>query len=70
MAEVKRRTRPERLSEEELIASYREPWYVRVQRMLSWPFLWIRRRILRLVDPRKKNGERGRGHDDEAMGVL
>ena len=70
LAKLKRRTRPDQMSEEELIASYRRPWYVRVHRVLTWPLLWIRRRILRLVDPRRKNGERGRINDDEAMGVL
>lgn len=70
LMKLKRRTRADQMTEEELAASYRKPWYVRVHRFLVWPLLWLRRRILGRIDPRRKKGERGRVHDDEAMGVI
>lgn len=60
LVKLQRRTRPDQLSEEELAASYRKPWYVRWHRVLTWPFTAVRRAILNRVDPRRRPGERGR----------
>jgi len=70
LLKLKRRTRPDLLTDEERTASYRRPWYVRVHRVVTWPLQWCRRAILNRVDPRRKRGERGRIHDEEMMGVL
>lgn len=60
LVKLQRRTRPDQLSDEQLAASYRKPWYVRVHRFLTWPFTYVRRAILQRVDPRRGPGERGR----------
>ena len=60
LAKLQRRTRPDQMTPEELVASYKRPWYVHVQRWLTLPFTVMRRIVLRLVDPRRKQGERGR----------
>ena len=69
LLKLQRRTRPDQLSPEALAASYRRPWYVRLHRMLTWPFTWCRRKVLDRVDPRRRAGERGRV-DEEMIGVL
>jgi hypothetical protein len=69
LVKLQRRTRPDQLTPEQLAASYRRPWYVRVHRLVTWPFTWCRRRVLDTVDPRRRVGERGRVHDDHPMGV-
>ena len=43
LVKLQRRTRPDQLSEAELAASYRRPWYVRLHRRLTWPFTKVRR---------------------------
>ena len=60
LVKLQRRTRPDQLSDEQLAASYRKPWYVRVHRFLTWPFTYVRRVILHRIDPRRGPGERGR----------
>jgi len=60
LLKLQRRTRPDQLTQDQWSASYRRPWYVRVHRVLSYPFLWVRRRVLRRVDPWHRCGERGR----------
>lgn len=64
LTKLQRRTRPDQLSEEQLAASYRKPWYVRLHRTITGPFTWVRRRILDRVDPRRGRGERGRISDE------
>jgi hypothetical protein len=70
LVKLQRRTRPDQLTAEDLAASYRRPWYVRVHRIVTNPFTWTRRRILDRVDPRRKTGERGRVIDEDPMGVT
>ena len=60
LVKLHRRTRPDQLTQEQLEASYRRPWYVRVHRFVTWPLLWCRRRILDKIDPRRGDSERGR----------
>ena len=69
LLKLRRRTRPDQMSPEDLAASYRKPWYVRLHRALTWPLQWCRRRILNRVDPRRKRGERGRVDEDRIMEV-
>ena len=63
LVKLQRRTRPDQLDPESLERSYRKPWYVRVHGWLSAPFRKLRRAVLRIVDPRRKVGERGRVAD-------
>ena len=60
LRKLQRRTRPDQLTEEELRASYRKPWYVRVHGLLTRPFTLLRRQILKRLDPQQQRGERGR----------
>ena len=60
LVKLQRRTRPDQLTEEALAASYRKPLVLRVYRLVSYPFTWVRRRILQWIDPRRAPGERGR----------
>lgn len=69
LLKLHRRTRRDQLSPEQLAASYRRPWYVHVHRLLTGPITWCRRRILDRVDPRRRNGERGRV-DKDIIGVM
>jgi hypothetical protein len=69
LVKLQRRTRPDQLSPEELAASYRKPWYMRVHRFVTWPFTACRRWVLDRVDPRRRSGERGRVHDEKTIGV-
>lgn len=66
MRKLQRRTRPDQLTAEELAATYRKPWYVRLHGMLTRPFTLARRRVLARIDPERKRGERGRIHDEPA----
>ena len=70
LVKLQRRTRPDQLSEEELAASYRKPWYVRLHRIVTAPLQRIRRAVLQRVDPRRGSGERGRVPDDDTLGVT
>ena len=70
LLKLQRRTRPDQLTPEQLAASYRKPWYLHAHHLMSWPFLWCRRRILDRLDPRRKSGERGRVSEDEMIGVV
>ncbi len=69
LLKLQRRTRCDQLSPEQLAASYRRPWHIRVHRFLTWPITWCRRKILDRVDPRRRNGERGRV-DEDIIGVI
>lgn len=69
LAKLKRRTRPDQMSAEDLAASYRKPWYVRLHQLLVRPFTLLRRWVLGRIDPRRKGGERGRRDDADPMGV-
>ncbi len=66
LQKLKRRTRRDQMSAEELAASYRRPWYVRWHRTMVFPLLWCRRKILNRIDPRRDGHERGRVHDEAA----
>lgn len=57
---LQRRTRPDQLTEAELAASYRKPFYIRLHGVLTRPLTRARRWILNRVDPGQKRGERGR----------
>lgn len=59
LVKLQRRTRPDQLSTEQLARSYRKPWYLHLHRTVAYPFLWLRRKILRRVDPHHDRGERG-----------
>ncbi len=69
LTKLQRRTRPDQLSFEALVASYRRPWYVRLHRFVTRPFTWCRRLVLDRIDPRRANGERGRIHEDTMIGA-
>ena len=60
LVKLKRRTRPDLMTQEELAASYRRPWYVRLHRAVIWLPLQLRRWVLDRIDPRRGPGERGR----------
>jgi len=60
LQKLKRRTRPDLLSEEERKASYRKPWFVKLHGFFARPMTRLRRRILKRWDPERKSGERGR----------
>lgn len=60
LIKLQRRTRPDQLSEEQLAASYRKPWYVKLHRVITFPFTWCRRKILDRIDPKRTDTERGR----------
>lgn len=70
LVKLQRRTRPDQLSPEALAGSYRRPWYLRVHGLVARPFTWCRRVILNRLDPRRKDGERGRVRDEKTMGVT
>jgi len=55
-----RRTRPDLLTREELLASRQKPIHVRIHSALTRPLTRLRRRILNRIDPSRKRGERGR----------
>lgn len=60
LIKLQRRTRPDQLTEDQLAASYRKPWYVRWHRIITYPFTWCRRKILNRIDPKRTDTERGR----------
>ncbi len=60
LLKLKRRTRPDQLTAEELAASYRRPWYIRLHRLVADPLRAVRRRILGRIAPESRHGERGR----------
>lgn len=57
---LQRRTRPDQLSEQQLAASYRKPFYIRLHGFVTRPFTLARRKLLNRIDPKQKRGERGR----------
>lgn len=60
LVKLQRRTRPDQLSPEALAASYRKPWFVRAYTRVTRPLTWVRRRVLRRLEPDRPRGERGR----------
>lgn len=66
LQKLRRRTRPDQMTQEELEESYRKPWYVQCHTKMMRPLLFVRRKILLRVDPRRKVGERGRIIEDDA----
>lgn len=60
LAKLQRRTRPDQMTEQQLVDSYRRPWYVRLHRRITYPFTFVRRWFLNRIDPRRGDGERGR----------
>ncbi|MFT5289060.1 MAG: hypothetical protein ACI82F_001119 [Planctomycetota bacterium] len=61
LMKLRRRVRPDQMSEEELLSSRTRPLYVRVHNRVTRPFTHLRRRFLERVDPKKKiTEERGR----------
>ena len=67
LLKLQRRTRPEQLSGDAAVESYRKPWYLRIHGIIARPLTRLRRRILNRVDPRRKQGERGRVTDEEVI---
>jgi len=65
-----RRTRPDQLTPEQRAASYCKPWFVRVYSRATRPLTLGRRWVLDRVDPRPKQGERGRVNEPTVMGVA
>ncbi|MEK6674814.1 MAG: hypothetical protein AABZ47_04070 [Planctomycetota bacterium] len=62
LLKLQRRTRPDQLSAEVIAASYRRPWYLRIHGLIARPWKWLRRAILKLLEPGHEHasGERGR----------
>ena len=63
LRKLRRRTRPDQLTPEELAESYRRPFWLHAHRWLTWPLQRIRRGVLKRVDPSHRSGadgERGR----------
>jgi len=59
LLKLQRRTRPDQLTPDQIAASYRKPWTVRLHRLLTAPFLKVRRMALDRIDPRRDGRERG-----------
>ena len=59
---LQRRMRPDQMTDEEIAASRRRPFHMRVYSVLTRPFTRMRRRLLNRIDPSQKRGERGRIH--------
>lgn len=70
LTKLQRRTRPDQLTAEQIKASYRKPWFMRLHRAVAAPLTWGRRRILDRIDPRRAPGERGRVSEDERVGGI
>lgn len=62
LTKLVRRTRPDLLSREELVASRKKPFHVRIHNSFTRPLIKLRRRILARIDPTRRRGERGRVH--------
>lgn len=60
LKKLKRRTRPDLMTEEELRASHIRPWYIELHRIWTRPLTRLRRAVLNKLDPRSGDGERGR----------
>ncbi len=69
LLKLQRRTRPDQLTPEQLAATYRKPWFVRLHTRATRPLTLTRRWILNRVDPRRGRGERGRMPEPN-MGVA
>lgn len=70
LMKLQRRTRPDQFTPEELAATYRKPWYVRLYTRLTRPLTWVRRRILKRLEPDRPRGERGRVVAVETIGAV
>ncbi len=51
LLKLQRRTRPDQLTPQQLAASYRKPWYIRLHRWVTQPAMRLRRRTLERLDP-------------------
>lgn len=60
LTKLKRRCRPDLFTPEELSAARRKPFLVRLHGSLARPLTFLRRFVLKRVDPTRKRGERGR----------
>lgn len=60
LVKLRRRTRPDQMTAEEIAASYRRPWYIHAHRLIARPFTLVRRSVLNRIDPRTDSSERGR----------
>ena len=60
LVKLRRRTRPDQMTPEQIAASYRRPWYIHVHRFITRPFTRARRSVLNRIDPRTDSNERGR----------
>jgi len=64
LTKLRRRCRPDTMTEEEIIASKRRPAHIRFYGKLTRPITRVRRMILNRIDPvKKRGGERGRMSD-------
>jgi hypothetical protein len=63
LLKLRRRFRRDQLSEEQIRASYRKPFWVRLHAHLTAPLLKLRRHTLNRLDPSRKVGERGAAPD-------
>lgn len=70
LQKLQRRTRPDQLSPEDLAASYRRPWYIKLHRLVADPLRAVRRKILGRLAPEKRHGERGRLDDHESVSSV
>lgn len=63
LLKLRRRVRPDQMSEQELSESHKRPGYVQLHNRMTRPLTRVRRRFLERVDPRKRRGdESGRIH--------
>ena len=60
LGKLHRRTRPDQLTTQQRINTYRRPWHIHVYRFFTWPLSLCRRVVLSRLDPRRTDGERGR----------
>lgn len=70
LVKLRRRTRPDQLSPEQLAASYAKPWYIGIWTLITRPFTLGRRSILNRLGFEKRGGERGRFAKDKPSGVT
>jgi len=69
LTKLKRRTRPDQLTQEEQEAGAHKPWFVRVHSAYATPLRRLRRWILGRIDPRRVSGERGRVAGSDTGGL-
>lgn len=69
LQKLKRRTRPDQMTEAERAATYDKPWFVRLHTTVTAPLKKLRRLILQRIDPRRSKGERGSVSEDTMGGA-